>query len=236
MCTVIVRVPETPADPVRLLAVRDEDPARPWNRLGAWWPELPGVIGVQDRLAGGAWLAAVGGRLSVLLNREGLPDLPEAELASRGGIVLDSVTGVPPSSRPRTRGFNLLEVDGADAAVVSWDGSALRRHALLPGTHMIAHDDADDDGTPRIAAWRDAFAQAPTTGDDDVWWHPWLRVLEETSALPPTDDRAIVRDNRPHGVGTLSLLACVASVGPTAADVRYAELRQAGVWNPLTFR
>ena len=235
MCTVIIRVPETPAEPVRLLAVRDEDPLRPWNPLGTWWPESPDVVGVQDKRAGGAWLAAADGRLSVLLNREVKPEAEETELSSRGGIVLRSVTGTSPSGLPRTRGFNLVEIDGADASVVSWDGVDLRRQVLKPGTHMVAHDDVDDEGTPRIASWRAAFTDAPTDGGEGSWWRPWLGVLERSSGLPATDDRAIIRDNRPHGLGTLSLLACVASVRPGSADVRYAQLQEPGVWNPLAF-
>ena len=59
MCTVIVSVPNAPGAPTRLLAVRDEDPARPWNPLGAWWPERDDrIVGVRDVRAGGAWLAA----------------------------------------------------------------------------------------------------------------------------------------------------------------------------------
>ena len=59
---------------VRLLAVRDEDPQREWDALGPWWPEqYPGVIGIRDRRAGGAWLAVdpQRRRLAVLLNADG---------------------------------------------------------------------------------------------------------------------------------------------------------------------
>ena len=77
MCTVIIRIPHDDAA-VQLLAVRDEDPGRGWDPLGAWWPDHPGVVGVRDRRAGGAWLAAepASGRLAVVLNREGAPDIP----------------------------------------------------------------------------------------------------------------------------------------------------------------
>ena len=77
MCTVIITVPDDAAQPVRLLAVRDEDPGRPWDRLGAWWPDrYPGVVGIRDVRAGGAWLAANTDerRLAVLLNRHDLSD------------------------------------------------------------------------------------------------------------------------------------------------------------------
>src|SRR5690606_34070835 len=88
MCTVILEVPDDPAGHTRLLAVRDEMPDRPWDPPGFWWPELPGVRGVRDRQAGGAWLAAKGASFSVILNRpESVADLqPEGApaLGSRG--------------------------------------------------------------------------------------------------------------------------------------------------------
>ncbi|MER7798432.1 NRDE family protein [Microbacterium sp. NPDC096154] len=237
MCTVIVRVPEPgSSDPVRLLAVRDEDPHRPWNPLGEWWPDRPGVVGVQDRLAGGAWLATQGDRLAVLLNRAGHPaDVRAEELESRGGIVLAAVDGASPDGTPRTLGFNLVEVAGPSVTVTTWDGAELRRTSLAPGTHMLAHDDVDDPATPRIAAWHRAFQDAPADGPDDGWWGAWLDVLAESGRMSPSDDRAIVRDNHAHGYPTLSLLACVASIRPGRATVRYAELDRPGSWNPLTF-
>lgn len=239
MCTVVIRVPENGTDPVRVLAVRDEDPARPWNPLGAWWPTRPGVVGVQDQLAGGAWLAAanggVGGRLAVILNRLGEPDLPAPQIVSRGGIVLDAVSGNPLPSEPKTLGFNLVAASESGAELSSWDGRELRTSKLTPGTHMIAHEDLDDARTPRIVAWRGAFAEASTEGAVDEWWRPWLTVLEQSTELPPEDDRAIIRDNRAHGYPTLSLLACVATVSEAGADVRYAELGEAGRWSELDF-
>ncbi|GAA4779871.1 NRDE family protein [Microbacterium gilvum] len=234
MCTVVIRVPEDAAQPIRLLAVRDEDPLRPWNPLGARWPERPQLTGVQDRLAGGAWLAAEGGRLAVLLNRAGAPLLPSSAITSRGGIVLDAVGGRLPGPHPTTLGFNLVSVAGGRAELVSWDGDRLSREVMPAGTHMIAHDGLDDRATPRIATWRDAFAAAPAEGDG-AWWEPWLAVLTRSTTLSPEDDRAIIRDNRVHGYPTQSLLACVTSVTPTTADIRYAELETAGRWNPLQF-
>ena len=94
MCTVVVQVPESASESVRLLAVRDEDPKREWDPPGAWWPKLAGVVGVRDRRAGGAWLATRDQRLSVLLNRAepSHPHLPAPSgLQSRGSIVLEDV-------------------------------------------------------------------------------------------------------------------------------------------------
>lgn len=234
MCTVIVHVPERPGEPVRLLAVRDEDPGRAWDALAESWPdEHPGVIGVRDRRAGGAWLAADpgAGRVAVILNRaDQIPD-DGAPLDSRGHIVLDAIAGRAPEEAPRTHGFNLVEADAQGARVVMWDGVGIRRVDLDPGIHMIAHDDVDDPGTARVVAWRDSFA-APGAGER--WWEGWLDTLERTSEVGPVDDRAIVRDNRPFGYPTLSLLACAASIDDSGASVVYGEFDEPGVWNRLT--
>lgn len=230
MCTVVVQVPQNPADPIHLLAVRDEDPQRAWDPPGPWWPdERPGVIGVRDARAGGAWLAAdpAAGRLAVILNRH---DVPGAT-ASRGAVVLDAVGGSIPHDRPETNGFNLVVVtadgDAAGVKVVSWDGGAVRETVLAPGVHMVAHDEVDDPATPRIARWLPEFAASTPTDDD------WLAVLRRSAALEPTDDRAIVRDNRPHGVPTLSLLVCTATVSQGGIALAYRALDHPGHWNDL---
>ena len=231
MCTVIVSVPNAPGAPTRLLAVRDEDPARPWNPLGAWWPERDDrIVGVRDVRAGGAWLAALpdAGRLAVLLNRADVSDRPEADLVSRGVLPLDAVQGSVPSGDPRTHGFNLVDVDGAAVRVVSWDGRDLRSRSLEPGVHMLAHDDVDDASTARIAAWLDAFRAA--SGRPDAWIEAWLGVLDRSAELSPDDDRAIIRDNRPHGYPTQSLLLCAAEITSSGVDMRYGELDHPARW------
>ncbi|MGD7732222.1 NRDE family protein [Propionibacteriaceae bacterium G57] len=233
MCTVVIRVPEPGAGPIRMLAVRDEDPGRPWRPLGSWWPDHPGVQGVMDELAGGAWLAADDERLAVLLNRAGGAEGPV--FTSRGTLVLDSVAGRPLPDPLTTLGFNLVEVSADGARVTSWHGGAPQVVDLAPGTHMIAHDDVDDPSTARIAAWLDAFAAAPTDdphhNGEGNWWDEWLAVLARTTSVGPLDDRAIIRDNRVHGYPTLSLLVSVASVGVGGVEVAMRTLAEPGQWN-----
>lgn len=232
MCTVIVRVPEDASAPTRVLAVRDEDPARAWDPPGMWWPDThPGVLGVRDARAGGAWLAADPHRrrFAVILNRAEVP----GATASRGAVVLDAVDGHVPT-HPRTNGFNLVVVDDSGTSVLSWQGEDVRTVRLEPGVHMIAHDDVDDPATPRIARWLGEFAAAADDGDG--WQDAWMRVLARTAELPAIDDRAIVRDNRPYGVGTLSLLVCAAEVDADGVRVAYGVFAEPGRWNPLELR
>ncbi|KAA9085258.1 NRDE family protein [Microbacterium radiodurans] len=233
MCTVVVQVPADPSHPVRLLAVRDEDPSRAWDPVGPWWPTThPGVVGVRDRRAGGAWLAADDDerRLAVILNRaDVLADDVPAE--SRGRIVLDAVAGVPPTGVPPTHGFNLVDVSGGRVRISMWDAATLRTVRLAPGTHMIAHDDVDDPRTARIRRWLDAFAAAAPELEARGDLRPWLDVLQDTAATAATDDEAIIRDNRPSGIPTLSLLVCTASIRPDGIDLEYGALDVPGEWN-----
>jgi len=233
VCTVVIEVAAlrgARGPGARLLAVRDEDPQREWDALGEWWPEHPGVIGIRDRRAGGAWLAVdpATHRLAVLLNRADVLDLPDDLAVSRGTLALASVAGVSPTGSERMHGFNLLEVSPAGARVLSWDGTALRETPVPAGVHMIAHSDLDDPETARIARWLPEFRVHPTRDED--WPDSWIRLLAATAELDPADDRAIIRDNRPHGYPTQSLLYCTASVSAEGVDVRYHALPTPAHW------
>lgn len=229
MCTVVIDVPRESGRPVRMLAVRDEDRNRPWRGLGEWWPDQPGVHGVRDDRAGGAWLAVdpAARRLAVLLNREDLSERSDDEVVSRGGIPLQSVAGSL-TETPTTRGFNLVEVDADGATVVEWDGLTARRTRLAPGTHMIAHHAPDDLGTPRIGRWLDDFRRAGIA-EDDEWWGPWLEVVAASTADPSA---SVLRRDAHDGLVLESLLVCAATVGADGVDVREAVLSEPGEWDP----
>ena len=234
MCTVVIDVAEQMPNGrsgSRLLAVRDEDPERAWDSLGEWWPEqYPGVIGIRDRRAGGAWLAVdrEAHRLAVLLNRADVLDLPEDRFRTRGTLALESVAGRSPAGPLPMHGFNLLEVGPDAARVLSWDGEELTETPVPHGVHMIAHDGLDDPSTARIARWLPEFRANAATTDD--WEERWIDLLAASAELDPTDDAAIIRDNRPHGYPTQSLLYCVADVGHHGVEVHEAPLTAPGHW------
>ena len=234
MCTVVIDVAERGPDGSigsRLLAVRDEDPQRAWDSLGAWWPEqYPGVRGIRDRRAGGAWLAVDerAHRLAVLLNRADVLDLPEDQVRSRGSLALESVAGRSPHGPLPMHGFNLLEVEPDAARVLSWDGEELTETAVPHGVHMIAHDGLDDPATARIARWLPEFRARSAGGEG--WADEWVGLLAASAELDPTDDAAIIRDNRPHGYPTQSLLYCVADIGHHGVTIEESNLTAPGHW------
>ncbi|QIM18729.1 NRDE family protein [Leucobacter coleopterorum] len=238
MCTVVVEV--RPGESTRVLAVRDEDPERPWDGPGEWWPtSRPEVIGVRDRRANGAWLALAQdpGRLGVILNRAPATGAfaGAAPTESRGGLVLDAVSGRVVPDQPRTGPFNLVEVSAEATHVTSWDGLTLRRETLSPGVHMIAHHLVDDTHTARIERWLPEFTAAAELSSDGDWQSRWLAVLERSAQLGPEDDRAIIRDNTVHGYPTLSLLVCLAEVRENGVGLTSANLTEPGRWNTPVF-
>lgn len=231
MCTVIIEIPEREDRATRVLAVRDELPSRPWDPPGRWWADHPEVRGVRDRLAGGAWLAAHDdGGFAVILNRgeEIASDVP---LESRGAIVLGAVTGTGVPERPRTQGFNLVEVRGGRARVSQWTGNALTQTVLEPGVHMIAHSGINDRDSARIAEWLPVFRELRGVAQ---WQEAWVRALTERE-FGKDDDRAIIRDNTVHGFPTQSLLVCLAEVKNPTVEVSYAQLTEPAVWGDESF-
>lgn len=221
-----------------MLAVRDEDVTRAWDPPGEWWPELPGVTGVRDRRAGGAWLAARDDRLSVLLNRADPPSRtprPSAPPLSRGTLVLSDITGAGLGDAHLAEPFNLVSAHPGGVTVASWNGDSLAHHVLEPGMHMIAHHDVDDLRSARIREWLPEFAQLAGAGED--WQKRWIELLTRTTQLPAEDDRAIIRDNHSHGFPTVSLLVCLAEIPFTGGQVRLESvtLQTPARWSEPTF-
>ena len=234
MCTVIIRVPEEPREATRIIAVRDEDPARPWDELGQWWPDTdPGVLGVRDIRAGGAWLATqpAAGRLVVLLN-VGPPTAPRPGLTSRGQVVLDAASNrTPPTSR-QTAPYALLVADGNNASLEISDGESVRHEGLPPGVHMLVNSPVVNDfSVARVERWLPRFRQEVPAPDAENWFGPWLGIMQDSGELPATNDAAIIRDNTPHGIGTFSLLMVTATITRDHVEADYVEFDKPGDWD-----
>ena len=89
VCTAIVSVEPASEYPVLLAGVRDEFHDRPWIAPGRHWPRYPRVIGGQDLLASGTWLAVdpLVPRAACVLNGRG-PLAAESGRLSRGELPL----------------------------------------------------------------------------------------------------------------------------------------------------
>jgi hypothetical protein len=234
VCTVVVGFDPGAAWPVTLLGLRDEQPDRPWDPPGTWWPELgPTVRGLHDRQAGGAWLAAddLSSRAAVVLNRrEEFPE-PTEGWTSRGAIPLAAVTaGLDADVVARTRTFNLVDLAPDRVRFTSWDGDRMRSVDLGPGVHMITHEGPDTAEVPRVSRWAPRFAAAgrPSGVPGGTDWAPWLDVLRESARLAPDHDEAIVREGEHDGVVLASLSLTALALRPGVVDLRTARLPAPG--------
>lgn len=234
MCTVVVGFEPGSEWPLTLLGLRDEQPGRPWDPPGAWWPELGSEVrGLHDRQAGGAWLAADdrSSRAAVVLNRREEFAEPSEGWTSRGVIPLAAVTtGLDHTVVERTRTFNLVELAPDRVRFTSWDGDRLRSEDLRPGVHMITHEGPDTAAVPRVSRWAPRFAAAgrPIGMPGGTDWEPWLDVLRESARLAPDHDEAIVRADEHDGIVLASLSLTALALRPGTVDLRTARLPAPG--------
>lgn len=240
MCTVIINVPEPEQGPIRFIAIRDEDPQRPWLAPGQHWPEqFPGVTGIRDQRAGGAWLAFDESkrRAAVVLNRWDHSARDPKTLQTRGALALNAVVGILPDAAPKTAGFNLLSVGASQASVVSWDGIERQEYLIPPGTHMLAHDGLDDPKTERIKRWLGEFQDAGIVEQSGApWWQNWALLLDRSAAISAPDaPEAIIRDNVFAQAASKSLLSCAVQLGENVAQLEFVELAEAGRWNQARY-
>jgi hypothetical protein len=194
MCTVLVL--SRPGDPWPLIvaANRDERFDRAFQAPGRWWDDAPGIVAGRDVLGGGSWFGVNDdGVVATIVN--GVERLgPLAGKASRGELVLRAlrerdaaaaarVTGA--LAPRRYRGFTLLLADRGAAFVVTSDERSVRVDALAPGHHMITPEGCDVASSPRyaahFAAFRDAPAPRPATGD----WTAWTELLRHADDDDP---------------------------------------------------
>jgi len=134
MCTAIISV--GPGPTVLLAGVRDEFLARPWEPPGRHWPQYPDLVGGQDLIAGGTWLAVAPAarRFACVLNGRG-PLAPPDARQSRGVLPLVGAAKgkLAPGPLAAFDPFHLLIAEPGRVSLTSWDGVALTERTLAPG-------------------------------------------------------------------------------------------------------
>jgi uncharacterized protein with NRDE domain len=172
-----------------LAANRDERIDRPWDSPGAWWPDLPGVVGGRDRTAGGTWMALNRhGVVCCVLNRSGSLG-PAPGKRSRGELPLialaektldAAVRSIDSLDAGEWRSFNLVLASAEGAFWVS--GRADGRPEAMPlpeGVSMVTAFDPNDTDSPRVARHLPRFRAASAPDTDD--WRGWRAVLADSS-------------------------------------------------------
>jgi hypothetical protein len=223
-----VDVDPASAYPVLLAGVRDEFHDRSWTPPGRHWPRYPHLIGGQDLLAAGTWLAVdpAAPRAATVLNGWGAL-APQATRLSRGELpLLFAATGnVGDLPLERYDPFHLLCATPQKVFLLSWDGRRSQKRELGAGLHVIVNsglegtDAADGPGSAEMAArikyFRPQLAAAerphPQPGASTRQaWGPWL-PLADGAGLDGQDERALLvrrtLGGRTWGTTSVSLVA-----------------------------
>lgn len=216
MCTAIISL--EPGAPVLLAGFRDELTDRAWQPPQRHWPGYPELIGGQDLLAGGTWLAVAPSarRAACVLNGRGTM-APARSRRSRGILPLQAAAEgkLEHAGLGDFDPFHLLVTEPERGTLASWDGQDLVERELPAGLHMIVNSGLDSDllaaGTTgedaaasigrehelaRIAHFlprlRGAPRPAPRPGDPVTRaWGAWLPLLDG-DGIAPDDPRALI--------------------------------------------
>lgn len=147
--------------PVLLAGVRDEFHDRPWIGPGRHWPRYPELIGGQDLLAGGTWLAVDPRvpRVACVLNGRG-PLASEAGRLSRGELPLRFAADgdLDGLEFDRYDPFHLVCATVREVFLLSWNGERHGRQTLGAGLHVVVNsglegsDPTEGPGTEAMAA------------------------------------------------------------------------------------
>ncbi len=229
MCTLVVLHRPGHPWPLLLAANRDEMLERAWDAPGAHWPQLPGVIGGRDHLAGGTWLAINrAGVVAAVLNRQGSLG-PKLGKRSRGELPLLALAEDTAEAAAAVitrldagewRRFNMVIADRSGAFFIRGLATGAP-HAerlgpglgpgLVPGLVMVTARDPNDLSSPRVARHlpRLAAAAAPVPPDD---WESWRTILADRSGAVESQFNIVPQG----GFGTVcsSLIALSARGAP----------------------
>jgi uncharacterized protein with NRDE domain len=199
--------------PVLAAANRDEMLNRPWQAPAPHWPDLPGVVGGRDTLAGGTWLAVnTHGMVAAVLNRTGSLG-PAAGKRSRGDLPLLALGHASAAEAADTmarldagewRSFNVVVADARDAYFARGLGHGLVEvRRLPPGLSMVTSGDPNDLGLARVARHLPRFAAALAPEPPD--WGIWPTLLADAEG--PLEASLNVPETRGFGTASAALIA-----------------------------
>ena len=214
MCSVVVRWSQ--GQPVRILALRDELVGREFDDPAGWWPDLPGVVGGRDRLAGGTWCATriETGTTALVVNR---PEKRTADAGapSRGVLpLLGAAHGADWISRVELGGmaaFALVLATPAGLTTWDFDGDELTTLAHPEGTTMITSGGAEDLRAERHLAGFTAAA----------FPHGWRRLVQ--SGLPSDDPGALVVRHEHEGRVFATVFGQLVEAEPGRLHLEYSR-------------
>jgi hypothetical protein len=186
--------------------------ARPWEPPAAHWPDLPGVVGGRDTLAGGTWLALNRhGVVAGVLNRTGSLG-PQTGKRSRGELPLMALRHANAATAAAElaaldgaewRSFNLIVADQATAHLVRGLGDPqIEAIPLPPGLSMVTASDPNDPTHPRVARHLPRFQAATPPNPPD--WGEWPALLADR--VGPWDATLNVPPTRGFGTASSALI------------------------------
>lgn len=205
-----------PAEPSRILALRDELTSRDFDDPDRWWPELPEVVGGRDRSAGGTWCASRvdTGATALVLNRP-QKRVADAGAPSRGVLPLLAVAHesdwVAHVNIDGMASFALVLVAPAQVTTWVYDGLRLTSADLGAGTHMVTSGGAEDGKADRYLG---EFAAA-------AYPEGWRSLVQRT---PPQDDLAalVVRHER-DGVAYATVFGQLIEAAPGRLHLEHSR-------------
>jgi len=217
---------------------------RPWLPPGRHWPVTPDVIGGQDTLAEGSWLAINDyGVVATVLNRTGTLG-PADGKRSRGELVLDALDhadAVQAADAMRHldarayRPFNLVVADNRDAFWLRADGGKITCLPIPEGVSMLTAGELNDDKDPRIHTFRRRFQSAPPPDPATEDYEAWRQLLAARVPEGSRDREAGLTFQLPNGFGTRSS-AIIALPAMSRAGVEPVFLFAAGPPDKTAFR
>ncbi|MDM7858696.1 NRDE family protein [Thiopseudomonas acetoxidans] len=172
MCLIVFAWVPDSAQPLLMLANRDEMHARATAPL-AQWSDYPQIYAGRDLLAGGSWLGvAPQGRFAALTNIRALEGvLPR----SRGELVSNYLAGHEPPAAYMHRvaqqaaqfnGFNLLVGDSRQ--LWFFNSKSARPQRLSAGIYALSNASLDTPW-PKLVRIRSLFSQNLNSTDDDLF-------------------------------------------------------------------